>query len=106
MAWGSEWARWYNTQAKAGEEPPQKIKDLYTWWETLKSSLDEAEKIELGKKILASQAENLWVIGTVGMAPVPLVVRNTIRNIPEKGLFGWDLIYTSPYHPETMFIKQ
>ncbi len=103
---GVEWARWHESSGKAGEKPPQKILDLYDAWEKLKSTLDKDEQLRLGKKIAASQADNLWVIGTVGQAPVPLCVRNTIRNVVEEGLFGWDLLYTSPYHPEHIFIKQ
>ena len=40
-------------------------------WELYQASIstvDEAEHIRITKDILASQAENLWVIGTVGMA--------------------------------------
>jgi len=104
--WGVEWATWYVTGGKEGEKPPEKAMNLLKWWEKMKTTMDEEEMIQLGKKILASQAENLWTIGTVGLAPQPIVVRNNLRNIPEKGLWGWDVLWTEPCHPEQFFFKQ
>ena len=43
--------------------------------EVLKTSVDEEARVEAGKAILRSQAENLWTIGTVGLAPHPVIVR-------------------------------
>ena len=68
-------------------------------------SLDEPRRIELGKLILRSQAENLWTIGTLGLAPQPVVVSNRLRNVPERGYFGWDNRMVLPYHPETWFLE-
>ncbi len=104
--WGRQWAQWYQTQGKGGEEPPAEPKQLLEWWEGMKTTLDEEERIRLGKNILRSQAENLWVIGTVGMLPTPFCVRNTIRNVPDGVPFGWDLLYTTPYHPEQFYMVQ
>jgi len=106
MTYGVEWARWYNTKGKAGEEPPEKVKQLYEWRERVMTTMDEEERIELGKKILASEAENVWVIGTVAEVPVPIIVRDNLRNIPGEGLYTWDVLYTMPQHPEQFFLKQ
>jgi len=103
--WGVEWAQWYITEGEKGEEPPENIKKLYEWWERMKTTTDEEENIDLGRKILASQAENLWCIGTVGMYPQVVIVRNNLRNIPQESLWGWDVMYTFPAHPEQFFFK-
>lgn len=67
--------------------------------------MDENERISLGREILRSQSENLWPIGTVGLAPHPVIVKNTLRNIPEKGLWCFDTEWGYIYHPEQFFFK-
>ena len=100
--WGVLWGLWYATAGEQGEEPPQIIKDLYTW-------LDEymfTDSDEAARKVLESQAENVWTIGTVGMAPHPLFVRNNLRNVYEAGGFWtWDSLWTFPEFPEQWFVE-
>jgi len=107
--WGSsnwpEWARWFNTGGSAGWEPPAHIKEYYGWWETMQTEPSLEKRIELGKKILRSQAENLYVIGTVGEAPWPVVVDSDLRNIPEKGIWVWDSLWTASINPGTFFFE-
>lgn len=104
--WCVEWGRWFATGGKAGEEPPPEIKRIREAWEKMKMTMDEKERIRLAKEILRSNAENLWTIGTVGLAPHPVIVKNNLRNVPEKGLWGWDLRRFTSYAPETFFFKQ
>lgn len=101
-----EWAQYYVTEGEKGEEPPTEIRGLQQIWEKAVSTPDEAERIDLGKKILESNAENLWTIGTVGLAPFPLIVSNELKNVPEKGYWGWDNRWSFGYHPETWYLEQ
>lgn len=103
--WGTEWARWYTSEGVDGEEPPEEIKNLYTWWEELKMAVDPAERVELGRNILRSQAENLWVIGVVGLTPKPVIVKKNIGNFLKEGLHGWDVVWTCYTHPESFFFE-
>jgi len=69
-------------------------------------TMDEEERIRLAKEILRSNAENLWTIGTIGMAPVPVIVRNNLRNVPESIPFGWAFTqYFTATNPEQFFLK-
>lgn len=72
----------------------------------MQRTLSEKERIRLGKEILKSNAENLWTIGTVGLAPHPVIVRTNLRNVPEKAFFGWDTLWNYPYNPCQFFFKQ
>jgi len=72
----------------------------------LQETVDEKEKIRLGKEILSSQAENLWTIGTVTLVPIPFVVKNNLRNVPETNVEGWDTLDMSPYQPSQFFFKK
>ncbi len=99
------WSNWYLTGGEKGEEPPEDAKQLILWWEEMGTTMDIPRRIELGKNILRSQAENLWTIGTLGLAPQPVVASNTLRNVPHFGYWGWDNRWTLPYHPETWFLE-
>lgn len=105
-SWCPLWAQWYVSKGKSGEEPPKEAKRLLDLWEKMLSTTIESQRIKLGQEILKSHAENLWTIGTVGLAPVPIIVRNTLRNIPEKGIWGWDYFWAMLYNPEQFFFKQ
>ncbi|MCC5844353.1 MAG: ABC transporter substrate-binding protein [Verrucomicrobia bacterium] len=102
--WGL-WAVWFQTGGAEGIEPPDEAKELMAWWMEMRSSPDRDRRIELGRKIMRSQAENLWTIGTVGFSPKPVVVSNRLRNVPEQGYWGWDTKLILPYHSETFFLE-
>ncbi len=102
----NEWSRWYMTDGERGEEPPPIILDLQDTHDRMKRSLDEEEQIELGRKMLRIGAENLWVIGTVGLAPHPVVVKKRLKGVPPEGIWGWDNRWTLSYHPATWYIDE
>ncbi len=104
-AWSTLWAVWYRTGGKSGEEPTPEMKEVIKNWETVLYAVNEKERAAAGKAVLKSQAENLWTIGTVGDIPRPLVVRKNLRNIPETGWWGYDLLRSNPSHPEQYFFK-
>lgn len=106
LAMWSEWSRWYLTGGSLGEEPPPDIRQLQLWADELATTMDPERRVQLGKRILAANAENVWTIGTVGLAPHPVVTSNRLRNVVESGLWGWDIRWTMPYHPATWYLDQ
>ncbi|NKB99487.1 MAG: hypothetical protein GKR90_13460 [Pseudomonadales bacterium] len=102
----NEWARWHLTEGRLGEPPPPEIKQLQDWADQLSKTLKQSERIRLGKLILASNAENVWSIGTIGLAPHPVVVSERLKNVVEEGLWGWDTRWTLPYHPATWYLDR
>ena len=92
--------------AHEGEEPPAEIQELQRLRDQFLIEPDEAERIRIGKQILQSQADNLWTIGTVRLIPQPLVIKNSVGNFPERGLWGYSVIWTFPHHPEQFYLKQ
>ncbi len=103
IAMWNDWARWYLTDGRLGEEPPEEMKQLQRWADEMRVTMDEDRRIALGKKILASNAENLWCIGTVGLAPHPVVITEHLRGVPAKAIWGWDNRWTLSYHPATWY---
>ncbi|MBT4580518.1 MAG: ABC transporter substrate-binding protein, partial [Gammaproteobacteria bacterium] len=100
------WSRWYLTDGNLGEEPPPEIRQLQIWADELATTMDRDRRIELGKLLLAANAENVWTIGTVGLAPQPVVTSDRLKNVVEFGLWGWDIRYTMPYHPASWYFAQ
>ena len=100
------WSHWYISGGERGEKPPPDIKRLMDWWDEMKMSNDPRERIELGKNILRSQAENVWSIGTVGLTPKPLIVSNRLRNVATRGYWGWDDLWLQPYYPATWYLEE
>ena len=101
-----EWSRWYRSDGARGWMPPDKVRDLIAWWEVLRRTSDLQERIAMGKKILQSQAENLWALGIIGLGPHPVIVSNRLRNVPRQGYWGWDSRWSWPYYPETWYLQQ
>ena len=103
--WAPQWGLWYHTGGVEGEEPPAEVRRNQELWDKMKTTVDVQENIRIGQEILQSQAENLWTIGTVGLPPHPVVVRNNLRNVPEEGMHAWDNFWGQSYYPEQRFFK-
>ena len=108
LTWAPEWARWFLTNGEKGEEPPQEMKDIYASWELMKRTTSKEEEIKAAKNILSLHAENLWLIGTVGLTPWPVVARNNLRNLPdpEELVFSWDYLMLYPWHASQLYLEQ
>jgi peptide/nickel transport system substrate-binding protein len=106
LAMWSEWSRWYLTGGEKGERPPPEIIALQQSADELVTTMDRERRLQLGRQILAANAENLWTIGTVGLAPQPVVVSRRLKNVVDEGWWGWDIRGTMPYHPATWYLDQ
>lgn len=103
------WPAFVDYWMRGGEldqDVPEDIQNLWDWYEEVRGIVDEEEHIAMAKKILASQAENLWLIGTIGTAPHALIVSNALRNVPEDGLWTWDTQWSMSIDPEQFFLDQ
>ncbi|MGE3272919.1 MAG: ABC transporter substrate-binding protein, partial [Chloroflexota bacterium] len=100
--WAPLWARWYVTKGKEGEEPPAEIKSLYEWMD----KYGETDDIQYVDKLLASQAENIWTIGTVADAPVPLMFNKDMKNVPETDYWVWDALDGFESYPEAWYFDR
>ena len=96
------WNQWWDTNGADGEEPPEWYLTALNDWRKFSETLDPV----MADKILKSQADNLWSIGTVGMTPWPVIVKNEIGNVPETGIHTWDGHFQNPYHPHCWFRRQ
>jgi len=85
---GVPWEIWHDTHGKEGEEPPEEIKRLFELCDEFSTTPVGTEKyMRLGKEILTINVKNLFVIGTVGLAPKVIIVKKNLKNVPRKAPF-------------------
>lgn len=100
--WAPLWARWYVTKGQEGEEPIPEVKQLYEWFD----KYAETDDVQYVDKLLASQAENIWTIGTVADAPVPLLFNKDMKNVPEVDYWVWDALDGFESYPEAWYFDR
>ena len=109
MCMWNDWARFFLTanrpaDQRLGVAPPAHIRQLQRWAEEIRTTTDPARRVELGKNLLRANAENVWTIGTVGLAPQPVAVSSRLKNVIPNGIWGWDNRWTLSYHPPTWYL--
>lgn len=111
MLGGLQWARWgmyVESKGRQGEkcdlESACKLLDYVKEWETGKT---EEDRRKAWDKILATNADEVFSIGTVNGVRQPVVVGPNVRNVPKEGYYAWDPGgYIGLYQPDTFWIAQ
>ncbi len=123
VAWGKDWNIWLEADQRVrrglqtledfeggklpGEEPPAEMKELYSWVELRTfTEIGSEEYMELSRKIYDFNAEQVFVIGTVGIVPIPYIAKNNIGNVPTVLDPGWMNALALNYHGDQLFFKQ
>jgi len=97
----------FETGGRSGETPDMsevaELADLYNAWQEAASS---KERERIWHRMLSLHAEQQFVIGVVAGVPQPVVARNSLMNVPEKGFYNWDPgAFFGIYRPETFWFK-
>lgn len=100
--------KWLATGGKEGKAPPEgySFKKVYDMIQKM-DQLPPEQRTEIGKEIWRIYIDEMWTIGTVGLAPVTLgvrVVKNGMLNVPEQ--FVNKIAVPGPARPETFYWKQ
>ncbi len=111
MQGGLQWSRWgmyVESKGKQGEKcdlpSACKLMDYLKEWET---STDPAVRRKAWDQILATNADEVFSIGTVNGIRQPIVVGPKVRNVPKEGYYAWDPGgYIGLYQPDTFWIAQ
>ncbi len=103
--WAPQWLLWLNAKddidngvitlddfeggKMPGEEPPDWAKDLHDWRaERDTYPTTSKEYVELSQKLMDNFAENILIIGTVGLVPTLVIAKNNIGNVPKAMPYG------------------
>lgn len=85
---------YYASSGRLGAPPPPEIQRLVDWYFEMRSTPDEARRLELGHKIMRQWAEECYVIG-ICRSPVVGILSNRFRNVPETDV-NYDYRLKSP----------
>lgn len=90
LSW-PRWGQYVATKGASGEpvdvEAAKTLLALYKDWI---ATDDDTARAAIWKKMLDLHADQQFSIGIVSGVLQPVVVGNDVRNVPEKGIFGWD----------------
>ena len=103
-----QWPRfgqYAETGGKSGEPPDiseaVELMKLHRAW---RASVSREERELIWHRMLEIHAEQQFVIGVICGVLQPVVVRNSLVNVPEKGLYNWDPgAFFGIYRPETFW---
>jgi len=103
-----KFGQYFETSGKAGEAPdiPEaaELMKLNAQW---RDAATREERAKIWHRMLQIHAEQQFVIGVVSAVAQPVVVRNTLRNVPEKGIYNWDPgAFFGIYRPDTFWISE
>ena len=86
-----KWGQYYQTKGSAGEAPDMPVAvELMELFEAWSSAATPEEKSAVWRRMLAIHADQVFAIGTIARAPVPLVHSARLRNVPADGIYAWD----------------
>ncbi len=97
---------YYKTGAAKGERPSQELARYHQFYELFKATVDRDRQVEIGKKLIRMAAEDATTITTVGLVPVPLIVKNNFRNVPEKYTQDWIIMSPGNLDPSHFFFRK
>lgn len=112
--WFKDYDLWLGKEGKAAEppepgiEPAVKYRKVISLWQQA-SGMPLEDRIKAGKQIWKMQAEEVWRIGLVGLAPATMGVRigkNGLGNVPERQIFSLDGMTPGLSRPETFYWKE
>ncbi len=98
----------FETSGKTGEAPDiaeaVELMKLNSRW---REAPTREERAKIWHRMLQIHAEQQFVIGVIGGVAQPVVVRNTLRNVPEKGTYNWDPgALFGIYRPDTFWLSK
>ena len=83
---GPLYVKWFHSAGTQGKEPEPRMKELMEKWKKA-FGVPEKERIQLGKDIWKIAAEEVYIIGVVGVGPAAngvRIVKTNMGNIPAR----------------------
>ena len=104
---GPLYVKWFHSAGAQGKEPEPRMKELMEKWKKA-FGVPEKERIQLGKEVWKIAAEEVYIIGVIGMGPASMgvrVVKNNMGNIPSRQYNSPDGKTPGISRPATFFYK-
>jgi len=103
-----KWGQYYETSGRSGEAPDMEVAiELLALQQAWHDSTSHAEKERIWHKILKIHADNVFTIGLVSGVLQPIVIRNTLRNVPQDAIYNWNPgAHLGIYMPDTFWFDE
>lgn len=86
-----KWGQYLETSGESGDEidmpAPLRLRELLETWTYAPS---REVRVDVWHEMLDMFTDQVFTIGTVANVPQPVVVDNKLRNVPVRGMYGWD----------------
>ncbi len=102
------WGQYRETKGQSGEAIDLPVaKQLDSLFDDWMAADTEPKRSDIWHKMLAIHADEVFSIGIVSGVLQPVVVRNTLRNVPAEGIYNWDPgSHLGMYKPDTFWLDQ
>jgi peptide/nickel transport system substrate-binding protein len=83
---GPLYAKWFHSAGAQGKEPPPRLRELMEKFQKAFGEPEE-ERLKLGKEVWKIAAEEVYIIGVIGMGAASMGVRiakNNLGNVPSR----------------------
>lgn len=81
----------FETSGKNGEAPDMpEVAELLKLNNAWRAAASREERTRIWHRMLGIHCDQQYVIGVISGVSQPVVVRNTLRNVPEKAIYNWD----------------
>ena len=105
--YATQWWAWHHSGGEQGEEPPPEFQEYFKLADRWYITADKAERDRIATQVFDFASEQVLLIGTVGYAPVPVVVSNHLGNFPRDVRFAGDDAHSlRDVKPDQWYIKQ
>ena len=104
---GPLYVKWFHSAGAQGKEPEPRMKELMEKWKKA-FGVPEKERIQLGKDIWKIAAEEVYIIGVVGVGPAAngvRIVKTNMGNIPARQYNSPDGKTPAISRPVTFYYK-
>ena len=103
----NKFGQYYETGGRSGElvDIPEVIllAELHRAWA---ASSTGAERTRIWQEMLDLHVDQQFTIGVIAGVPQPVVARDTLMNVPERGFYNWDPgAFFGIYRPDSFFFK-
>ncbi len=96
---------WYKTGGAEGLEPTEEFKAAMALYDEYKLTTDPVRQVEIGKELVRMSSEGLWTLGTVGLVPNPVVVKDNFMNVAENHTADWIIMTPGTMNPEHFYFS-
>lgn len=102
-----KFGQYFETSGKTGERPDMpKVIELAKLRMAWRAATTKEERAAIWHRMLDIHADEQFSIGVISGVPQPVVVRNTLQNVPKKAIYNWDPgAFFGVYHPDTFWFK-